>query len=36
VYSDAAHAWTEPDAPVYDEKQAERAFEKLTAFLAAP
>jgi len=34
VYTGAAHGWTVPDSPVYDETQAERAFAKLTALLA--
>jgi carboxymethylenebutenolidase len=29
VYEGAAHAWTMPDGPVYNQPQAERAFEKL-------
>jgi carboxymethylenebutenolidase len=34
VYEGAAHGWTVPDSPVYNETQAERAFAKLTALLA--
>ena len=34
VYKGAAHSWTVPDSPVYNETQAERAFAKLTALLA--
>jgi carboxymethylenebutenolidase len=34
VYKGAAHSWTVPDSPVYNETQAERAFTKLTALLA--
>jgi len=34
VYEGAAHSWTVPDSPVYNETQAERAFAKLTALLA--
>jgi carboxymethylenebutenolidase len=29
VYDGAAHSWTVPDSPVYNEPQAERAFAKL-------
>lgn len=29
VYAGAHHSWTEPDSPVYNPAQAERAFEKL-------
>jgi carboxymethylenebutenolidase len=29
VYEGAYHSWTVPDSPVYNEPQAERAFEKL-------
>lgn len=35
VYEGAAHAWTMPDAPVYNQPQAERAFVKLAELLAA-
>ena len=35
VYDGAFHGWTTPDAPVYNQPQAERAFEKLTELLAA-
>ncbi|MGC1678266.1 MAG: dienelactone hydrolase family protein [Candidatus Binataceae bacterium] len=34
VYDGAYHGWTTPDAPVYNQPQAERAFEKLTALFA--
>jgi carboxymethylenebutenolidase len=34
VYKGAAHGWTVPDSPTYNETQAERAFAKLTALLA--
>ena len=30
VYDGASHSWTVPDSPVYNQPQAERAFEKLT------
>ena len=30
VYEDAYHSWTVPDSPVYNQAQAERAFQKLT------
>jgi carboxymethylenebutenolidase len=30
VYDGAYHGWTMPGSPVYNEAQAERAFEKLT------
>jgi carboxymethylenebutenolidase len=30
VYEGAYHSWTEPDSPVYNPAQAQRAFEKLT------
>jgi carboxymethylenebutenolidase len=30
VYEGAFHGWTVPDSPVYNQPQAERAFEKLT------
>jgi carboxymethylenebutenolidase len=33
VYAGAHHGWTVPTSPVYDEPQAERAFQKLTALL---
>jgi carboxymethylenebutenolidase len=33
VYAGAAHSWTVPDSPVYNEPQAERAFEKLKGLL---
>jgi carboxymethylenebutenolidase len=32
-YSGAAHAWTMSDSPVYNQKQAERAFQKLAELL---
>jgi carboxymethylenebutenolidase len=35
VYEGAFHGWTVPDAPVYNQPQAERAFEKLTALFAS-
>lgn len=31
VYEGAYHSWTVPDSPVYNQPQAERAFEKLKA-----
>lgn len=34
VYDGAFHGWTTADAPVYNQAQAERAFEKLTALFA--
>jgi carboxymethylenebutenolidase len=34
VYEGAYHAWTVPDSPVYNQPQAERAFEKLTQLFA--
>jgi carboxymethylenebutenolidase len=34
VYEGAAHAWTVPDSPVYNQKQANRAFAKLTQLFA--
>jgi carboxymethylenebutenolidase len=34
VYEGAYHSWTTLDSPVYNQPQAERAFEKLTALLA--
>ena len=34
VYEGAYHSWTVPDSPVYNQSQAERAFEKLTSLLA--
>ena len=33
VYDGARHGWTVPGTPVYNEPQAERAFEKLTSVL---
>jgi carboxymethylenebutenolidase len=30
VYEGAYHSWTVPDSPVYNQSQAERAFQKLT------
>ncbi len=33
VYEGAYHGWTTLDSPVYNQPQAERAFEKLTQFL---
>ena len=35
VYDGAYHGWTTPDAPVYNQPQADRAFAKLTELLAA-
>ncbi len=35
LYEGAFHGWTVPDSPVYNQPQAERAFEKLTALFAA-
>jgi carboxymethylenebutenolidase len=35
TYEGAHHGWTVPGSPVYNEPQAERAFQKLTATLAA-
>jgi carboxymethylenebutenolidase len=34
VYEGAYHSWTVPDSPVYNQPQADRAFEKLTNLLA--
>jgi carboxymethylenebutenolidase len=34
VYEGAFHSWTVPDSPVYNQSQAERAFEKLTQLFA--
>jgi len=34
VYEGAFHGWTTSDAPVYNQPQAERAFDKLTELLA--
>jgi carboxymethylenebutenolidase len=34
VYADAFHSWTSPDSPVYNQPQADRAFEKLTALFS--
>ncbi|MGH7778890.1 MAG: dienelactone hydrolase family protein [Candidatus Binataceae bacterium] len=34
TYDGAYHGWTTADAPVYNQPQAERAFEKLTALFA--
>jgi carboxymethylenebutenolidase len=34
TYEGAYHGWTEPDSPVYNKAQSERAFEKLTALFA--
>lgn len=33
VYEGARHSWTVPDSPVYNQPQAERAFEKLAGLL---
>ena len=35
TYEGALHAWTMPDSPVYNEPQAERAYQKLTELFAA-
>jgi len=35
VYDGALHSWTTKDSPVYDEAQAERAFDKLLELLAS-
>jgi carboxymethylenebutenolidase len=35
TYEDAYHSWTSSDSPVYNQPQAERAFQKLVAFFAA-
>jgi carboxymethylenebutenolidase len=35
VYEGALHGWTVPDSPVYNQPQAERAFEKLKELFAA-
>jgi carboxymethylenebutenolidase len=34
IYEGAHHSWTMPDSPVYNQAQAERAFEKLNNLLA--
>ncbi len=34
VYEGAYHGWTAPDSPVYNEPQADRAFQKLTELFA--
>ena len=34
VYEGAFHGWTVPDSPVYNQSQAERAFQKLTELFA--
>ncbi len=34
VYEGAYHSWTVPDSPVYNQPQADRAFEKLTRLFA--
>jgi len=34
VYEGAYHSWTVPDSPVYNQPQADRAFEKLTSLFA--
>jgi len=34
VYEGAYHSWTVPDSPVYNQPQAERAFQKLTSLFA--
>ena len=33
-YAGAHHSWTEPDSPVYNAEQAERAFHKLLTWFA--
>lgn len=35
IYAGASHGWTASDSSVYNQAQAERAFEKVTALLAA-
>jgi len=35
VYDGARHGWTMPGRPIYNEVQAERAFEKLVELLDA-
>lgn len=35
TYAGAHHGWTVPDSPSYNQPQAERAFEKVTALFAA-
>jgi len=35
IYEGAYHSWTTPDSPVYNHRQADRAFKKLTELLAA-
>jgi carboxymethylenebutenolidase len=35
LYAGAAHGWTHPDGPVYNQDAAERAFGKLTALFGA-
>jgi dienelactone hydrolase len=35
VYEGAFHGWTTADAPVYNQPQSERAFEKLTELFAS-
>jgi carboxymethylenebutenolidase len=34
IYEGAYHSWTVPDSPVYNQPQADRAFEKLTQLFA--
>ena len=34
TYPGAFHSWTTPDSPVYNQPQAERAFQKLTELFA--
>lgn len=34
TYDGAHHGWTSADSPVFNQRQADRAFEKLTAFFA--
>lgn len=36
VYKAAYHSWTEPDSPVYNPEQAQRAFSKLLTLFAEP
>ncbi len=35
VYEGALHGWTVPDAPVYNQPQANRAFDELTKLYAS-
>ena len=34
IYAGAYHGWTTPDTPVYNQQQADRAFEKLAELFA--